>query len=371
MRLTFVLGTRPEVIKLAPVILEAQKRRHHTKVILTGQHAQLAGPLLEFFGIKPTLDLNVMSANQSLTSLSARLLEKLDGHKDRLQADFLLTQGDTTSAFIASYWAFCNGIQVAHVEAGLRTHNIRNPFPEEANRQLIGRIADLHFAPTQAARSALRKENISKSRIHVVGNTGIDALFFSLEKIQAGEAVALKERLNPEVLKWAGERRIALVTAHRRESFGQPLQDLCHGLLKLVDAVDDLCIIYPVHPNPNVQKQVKKLLAKHPKILLIEPLPYVAFVTLMQKASIILTDSGGVQEEAPSLKKPILVLRETSERPEGIRKGFAKLVGTNPETIYREGLKALKKGCTGKGNNPYGDGQAAKKILQALERAKR
>lgn len=367
MKLTFVLGTRPEVIKLAPVILEAKKRGHKTTIALTGQHAQLALPLLKFFGLRPSLDLKVMSANQSLTALSGRLMEKLDSVAGRLEGDFLLTQGDTTSAFIASYWAFCRRQKVAHVEAGLRTYRLDSPFPEEGNRQLISRLATLHFAPTQAARAALLRENADRSRICVTGNTAIDALAFTLQRLKEPARIEKKETLDPAVLRWISGRKLALVTAHRRESFGKPFDNLCRGLLAFLDSAPDVCAVYPVHPNPNVRKTVSRRLGKHPRILLVQPLPYVAFVTLMSKSSLIFTDSGGVQEEAPTLRKPILVLRDTSERPEGIEKGFARLVGTDARKIHQEGLRALRKGCEGRGKNPYGDGHAAARILDALQ----
>ncbi len=367
-KFTFIFGTRPEVIKLAPVILEAKRRGHRARVVLTGQHRHLALPLLKFFGIKPDLDLNVMSHDQTLAGLSWKLLESLEKHEKKLAGDFVITQGDTTSAFVSSYWAFCRGIPVAHVEAGLRTFQLRNPFPEEGNRQLIGRLADLHFAPTERAVAALKKENVPASRIHRVGNTSIDALLFTLDRLRSGAKIDESELVPSRIRREISGRRLVLVTAHRRESFGQPFHDMCQGILKLVAASPDLVVVYPVHPNPHVRKVVNRALAHHPQILLVDPLPYVAFVSLMREADLILTDSGGVQEEVPSLRKPILVMRETSERPEGIKLGFTKLVGTNPGKIVREGLAALQHGCRGKGANPYGDGKSAQRIVHAMEK---
>lgn len=370
MRITFVLGTRPEVIKLAPVILEARKR-HRVKVVFTGQHAHMALPLARFFGITPDLTLDVMVADQTLTGLSGALLKSLDQHAADLDTDFLVTQGDTTSAFVASYWGFCRKLRVVHVEAGLRTNDISSPFPEEANRQLIGRIAELHFAPTNKAARALAAEKVPAKIVFTVGNTAIDALFFARERLEkAGHGgSASAEILDGKIRSWVAKRRLVLVTAHRRENFGEPLREICKGIKKLVDSDPRLCAVYPVHPNPNVKNVVEKLLGGHERILLTPPQGYLAFVELMSLSSLILTDSGGVQEEAPSLKKPILVLRESSERPEGVKRGFARLVGSDPEKICRLGALYLKKGCGGKGKNPYGDGSAAKRIVKILERS--
>jgi UDP-N-acetylglucosamine 2-epimerase (non-hydrolysing) len=368
MKVSVVLGTRPEVIKLAPVIQAAKQRGHEVQVILTGQHRHMALPLLEFFGISPDKNLDVMTMNQSLTTLSERVLHTLNEMGEQAKSDVLLVQGDTTSAFVAGYWAFCHRIPVAHVEAGLRTYDLNAPFPEEANRQLIGRIARFHFAPTAQAKTALKKENVNAKNIFVVGNTAIDALNYTLKRTKDLNIPDV-ERLKPEILDFVGDNQLVLVTAHRRESFGGGFEGICKGIRAVADARKDVRIIYPVHPNPNVRDPVNKLLGDHPQIMLVDPLPYFGFILLMQKASVLLTDSGGIQEEGPTLRKPILVMRDTTERPEGVRKGFSKLVGTNPKKIEKETLLALKKGCSGKGPNPYGDGKSAFRIIKTLEKA--
>lgn len=373
LKLAIVLGTRPEVIKLAPVVHEAKKRGHDVRVVFSGQHREMGKALMKSFGIQSDLDLDVMSPGQTLSSLSTKVLQELDRNEASLQdADYLLVQGDTTTAFVAAYWAFCKRIPIAHVEAGLRTYDLDAPFPEEGNRQLIGRIANLHFSPTSQAEKALLREKVHQERVHSVGNTGIDALQFVLKILKdpkARQQIAEQERVPAAVELFIGDKEVVLVTAHRRESFGEGLEGICQGILRLAAEYPDLRFVYPVHPNPKVQETVRSLLGKQANILLCEPLPYVAFVALMSRSKILLTDSGGVQEEAPSLRKPILVLRETTERPEGVKLGFASLVGFRPEKIFKEASKALKQGCQGKGKNPYGDGKASVRIIRALEKA--
>ena len=373
LKLAIVLGTRPEVIKLAPVVHEAKKRGHDVKVVFSGQHREMGKALMKSFGIKSDFDLDVMSPGQTLSSLSTKVLQELDRNEDALKdADYLLVQGDTTTAFVAAYWAFCKRIPIAHVEAGLRTYDLDAPFPEEGNRQLIGRIANLHFAPTDQAEKALLREKVPQERVHSVGNTGIDALQFVLKILKdpkARQQIAEQERVPEAIERFMGDKEVVLITAHRRESFGEGLEGICQGILRLAAEHSDLRFVYPVHPNPKVQETVKSLLGKQENILLCEPLPYVAFVALMNRSKILLTDSGGVQEEAPSLRKPILVLRETTERPEGVKLGFASLVGFRPEKIFKEANRALKQGCRGKGKNPYGDGKASTRIIRALEKA--
>lgn len=367
MKLTLVMGTRPEVIKLAPLILEAKRRKHSVTVVLTGQHRHMALPLLQFFGIEPDLDLDVMVPNQTLTSLSASVLQKLDAQQDKIKADYLIVQGDTTSAAMAAYWGFCHRIPVVHVEAGLRTYDLTAPFPEEANRQLIGRIADLHFAPTKASAAALKKEQIPLGKIHTVGNTAIDALHIVLQKLKSG-AIPLGEKMSAEISQFVGDSKLVLVTAHRRENFGHAFEDMCRGILSIAESNPDVKIVYPVHPNPNVRQPVEKMLKQHPQILLCDPQPYVAFIDLMKRADVLLTDSGGVQEEGPTLRKPIIVMRNTTERPEGLKAGYSKLVGTDARKIKTETLKALKSGCKGRGKNPYGDGKTSARIIAILGR---
>lgn len=373
LKLTIVLGTRPEVIKLAPVVHEAKRLGHDVKVVFSGQHREMGKALMKSLGIQSDFDLDVMAPGQTLSSLSSKVINQLDANeKHFLDSDYLLVQGDTTTSFVAAYWAFCKRIPIAHVEAGLRTYDLTAPFPEEGNRQLIGRIADLHFAPTDQAEKALLKEKVSKEKVFSVGNTGIDALHFVLKMLKdpASRAqITEQERVPAKVDEFIGANKMVLITAHRRESFGEGLEGICRGILRLAEANPDIRFVYPVHPNPKVQETVRSFLGSQANLLLCDPLPYTAFVDLMARSEILLTDSGGVQEEAPSLKKPILVLRETTERPEGVKLGFAKLVGFNPDKIFREATAALKKGHQGKGKNPYGDGKASVRILKELERA--
>lgn len=365
MRISVVLGTRPEVIKLAPVIHELGRRGCQTQVIHTGQHTSLAEDLYRFFEIDLTVNLHVMLEKPNLNRLTERIIGRLEDSGLARESDWILVQGDTTSAFAGAYWGFCNRIPVAHIEAGLRTFNLSSPFPEEGNRQLIGRIASEHFAPTSAAAQNLRREGIDPSSIHIVGNTSIDALHYALERIHSGTVTA-SDRLNPEVANFIGDRKFVLVTAHRRENVGQPLARICEALLELARLRPDLCFVLPVHPNPHIRGQITEALASHPRILCCEPQGYIAFSELMSRADLILTDSGGVQEEAPSLNKPILVLRESTERPEGVAAGFAKLVGSDKDLIVTEALLALEHGAVLKGPNPYGDGRAAQRIANVL-----
>lgn len=373
LKLTIVLGTRPEVIKLAPVVHEAKRLGHEVKVVFSGQHREMGKALMKSLGIQSDFDLDVMAPGQTLSSLSAKVIQQLDAHEGNfLDSDFLLVQGDTTTSFVAAYWAFCKRIPIAHVEAGLRTYDLAAPFPEEGNRQLIGRLADLHFAPTGQAEKALLKEKVAREKVFTVGNTGIDALHFVLKMLKdpaARAKVSEAERVPPAVEAFIGASKMVLITAHRRESFGEGLEGICRGIVRLAEANPAIRFVYPVHPNPKVQETVRALLGKQTNILLCDPLPYTAFVDLMSRSEILLTDSGGVQEEAPSLKKPILVLRETTERPEGVKLGFAKLVGFHPDKIFREAMAALKNGHRGRGKNPYGDGKASARILKELERA--
>ena len=366
MNLKVILGTRPEVIKLAPVIREARARGHLVEVLTTGQHGHLVTPLLNFFALSADVDLQVMRPDQGLPGLSARVLERLEERAG--PADCVLVQGDTTSAAMGAYWAFCRRIPVAHVEAGLRTRDLASPFPEEGNRQLIGRLASLHFAPTLQSATALHEERIDSARVRTVGNTAIDALLFALERISTGD-VPGDQRLSPEVERFcerAGDE-LVLVTAHRRESYGEGFAGICEGIRKVVDARRAAHVIYPVHPNPNVRQVAYPMLGDHPRVLLCEPQPYGAFVALMGRARVLLTDSGGIQEEAPSLRKPIVVLRKCTERPEGVAAGFAKLVGTDPDLIAREALRALDDPSVPDAPNPYGDGRASMEIVRALE----
>jgi UDP-N-acetylglucosamine 2-epimerase (non-hydrolysing) len=365
MRISIVFGTRPEVIKLAPVALQARRAGHDVKLIFTGQHRDMVLPLLRLFGLAPDLDLEAMTHDQTLSGLSSRILTAMDTHRDQISSDVVIVQGDTTSAFIAAYWAFLHQVPVAHVEAGLRTYDLQAPFPEEGNRQLIGRLARLHFAPTLQAAKCLKNECIREG-VHIVGNTSIDALLYSLGRIRLGD-IPPQGTLSSELREFASGGKTVLVTAHRRENHGEGMRRICEALLQIVERDPDVRIVYPVHPNPNVRKPANELLGNHRRILLCDPLPYLAFVEMMDRAAVLLTDSGGVQEEGPTLRKPILVMRDTTERPEGVDAGFAKLIGTQADRIIEASLLALKEGCTTDAANPYGDGMSAERIISILE----
>lgn len=366
--LLFVLGTRPEAIKLAPVIQAAKASRGaRVQVCLTGQHREMLQPYLELFGINPDFDLDVMRPGQALSGLVARVLQGLDPLLAAERPDWVIVQGDTSTALAAALAAFHRGIAVAHVEAGLRTWNLQSPFPEELNRQVIGRIAALHFAPTAWAASNLRKEGVADAAIVVTGNTVIDALLSVRHR--ARDAGRLAERF----AAIAG-RRLLLVTGHRRESFGQGFEDLCHAIAKAVADWPDLCVVYPVHLNPRVREPVQRILgpaSSDGRLILCEPVDYLTFIALLDAAWAVLTDSGGVQEEAPALGKPVLCMRDTTERPEGVEAGVVKLVGTSQRTILA-GIAALHDDPSvyaqmSRQINAYGDGGAAPRILKALE----
>jgi UDP-N-acetylglucosamine 2-epimerase (non-hydrolysing) len=362
-----IVGTRPEAIKLAPVILELKGRdkEFNCKVCSTGQHRQMLDQVMGLFNIKPDHDLTIMTPGQSLAQITSLAVEGLDQVIAEEKPDVVLVQGDTTTAFCGALAAYYHQVRVGHVEAGLRTDNKFAPFPEEINRRLVGQITDFHFAPTSKAREALLREGVSSKSIFVTGNTVIDAL------LQVRKSVQKQTPELPSGLAARIEgRRVVLVTGHRRESFGRGFEDLCRAIRRVADAYPDALFVYPVHMNPKVREPVIRILGDHPRICLIEPLDYAAFVWLMDRALIVLTDSGGVQEEAPSLGKPVLVMRENTERPEGIQAGNARLVGVNQGRIV-EGLSLLlsdpvereKMTCV---RNPYGDGRAAKRIVDVL-----
>lgn len=359
-RLLIVMGTRPEVIKLAPVIIRARSRsdEFETCVVTTGQHREMLNQMLEMFKITVDLDLDIMMPNQDLRYITTAALSGLYDAIARVKPDWVIVQGDTTTTLAGALAAFYQQVPVAHVEAGLRTYDKRQPFPEEINRRLTTQIADAHFAPTTLARERLLREGVHEDAIWVTGNTGIDALFLALG-LNAEETVP-----GP-----SGERRL-LVTAHRRENQGEPMKNVCRALLRLADEFPDLRIAYPVHLSPTVRNVVFPLLSEHPRIELLEPLDYRRFVEEMQRAHVILTDSGGIQEEAPSLGKPVLVMRETTERPEGIEAGTARLIGTEEEKVYAETARLLRDDDAywemAQARNPYGDGRATKRILSVL-----
>lgn len=339
-----------------------------TRVCVTAQHREMLDQVLQLFDITPDYDLDVMSPNQSLTTITSRILTELEPILKSFQPDTVLVHGDTSTTFTASLAAYYQQIRIGHVEAGLRTNNIYSPWPEEANRQLTSVITNYHFAPTSTARENLLRENVPAEKIQVTGNTVIDALFHVLEKFKSDDSLTQKaQQCLPEV---DASKRLILVTGHRRENFGSGFEQICKALASLASTYPDVQIVYPVHLNPNVQEPVNRLLKNHDNILLLKPLDYLPFVYLMNQSYLILTDSGGIQEEAPSLGKPVLVMRETTERPEAVEAGTVKLVGTNFEKIVCEASALLDSETyyqsMSQAHNPYGDGLASKRIADFL-----
>ena len=357
-----VLGTRPEAIKLAPVILELRRRNLPVLTIMTAQHRELADDVLKVFGITPDFDLDVMTPAQSLAETSAILLTKLAATYEAVRPQLVLTQGDTTTTLAASLAAYYQAIPVGHVEAGLRTLDKRNPFPEEMNRRLTSCLADLHFAPTATAQRALLEEGVPPSSVTITGNTVIDALLW----VRAHTTPALDIRS----LGIVPGTHIIVVTSHRRENWGRPLEQLCAAVGTIVDRFTDTAVVWPVHPNPAVKNTVSRLLARHERVHLLPPLSYVDFVHLMDAAHFLITDSGGIQEEAPSLAKPVLVARSNTERPEAVEAGTARLVGTEAKDIVAAANTLL---CSpaeyehmARQHNPFGDGLASRRIADAI-----
>lgn len=356
-----IFGTRPEAIKMAPLVLELKKRPEEFEAIVTvtAQHREMLDQVLSIFDIQPDYDLNIMKDRQTLMDVTTRGLEGLDDVMKKVKPDIVLVHGDTTTTFIAGLAAFYNQIQVGHVEAGLRTWNKYSPYPEEMNRQLTGVLADLHFAPTDKSTANLQAENKKEERIFVTGNTAIDAL-----------KTTVKETYEHEVLTKLGDDRLILLTAHRRENLGDPMKNMFRAVKRVVDEHEDVQVVYPVHLNPVVRETANDILGNDPRIHLIEPLDVIDFHNFAERAHIILTDSGGVQEEAPSLGVPVLVLRDTTERPEGIEAGTLKLAGTEEETIYALAKELLIDEDVYKqmsqASNPYGDGLASKRICDAI-----
>jgi UDP-N-acetylglucosamine 2-epimerase (non-hydrolysing) len=373
-RIAVFIGTRPEAVKMAPVIAALDKAAGLAPLVVnTGQHRELIDQVIELFGIRVDRDLAVMEPDQSLAPLLARLLERIDGVLAAERPDMVLAQGDTSTVLATALAVFYRQIPFGHVEAGLRTGNLRSPFPEEANRVLTSQLATLHFAPTETAANALRREHIPGERILVTGNTVIDALFMERERQRDADVRqrldrVLRERIGPDF----GERQFVLITGHRRENFGSGFEQICDALATLAKRYVDHLFVYPVHLNPNVQSVVRRRLGELENIRLIEPQPYAEFVALMAGCRLVLTDSGGVQEEAPSLGKPVLVMRDTTERPEGVTAGTVKLVGADAAVIVRETTRLLDDPdayrAMAEAVNPYGDGRAAPRIVEAIER---
>jgi len=364
-KILFVFGTRPEAIKMASVIKRFQEESNgiETKVCVTAQHRQMLDQVLGFFEIVPDYDLNLMTANQDLYSISAAVLLNFKKVLEDFAPDYVFVHGDTTTSTFSALASFYAGIKVGHIEAGLRTYNKYAPFPEELNRQITGRIASIHFAPSAQAQQNLLSEGVKENDIIVTGNTVVDSLLWGLKKLEHyedGELLELKKKVDVD-------RQLVLVTGHRRENFGDPFLSICKAL-KRISEIDNVQIIYPVHLNPNVQRPVKELLSNIPNVLLIEPVSYPSFIWLMSVCSLILTDSGGIQEEAPTLGKKVLVMRDTTERPEAIEAGTAKLVGTDADCIYNSVYEILGNKSTHLlKENPYGDGRAAQRIFNFIE----
>jgi UDP-N-acetylglucosamine 2-epimerase (non-hydrolysing) len=362
-----VFGTRPEAIKIAPIVRALKETPEvESRVCVTAQHRQMLDQVLELFEIKPDYDLDLMRDNQSLAEISASIFTHLDPVLTDFQPDWVLVVGDTTTVVTTSLLSYYRRIKVGHVEAGLRTHNKWHPFPEELNRRIATVIADLHFAPTEWSKANLLREGIDERNILVTGNPVIDALNFVAKQEEPPEITTLINKLETRAL---AKKSLLLVTAHRRENFGKPFENICHAIKELAFR-QDVEIVYPVHLNPNVQEPVNRILKDIPRITLLPPLDYRPMVHLMKHAKLLITDSGGLQEEAPSLGIPVLVLRETTERPEGIEAGTLKLVGTETAQIVREAERLLDDPVAhakmAKAANPYGDGHAAERIIRAL-----
>lgn len=370
MKVLTVFGTRPEAIKMAPLVHAlAQDSEIEARLCVTAQHREMLDQVLQLFAITPDYDLNIMRPGQGLTEVTSRILEGLKGVFAEFTPDVVLVHGDTTTTFAASLAAFYHRIPVGHVEAGLRTGDLYSPWPEEANRTLTGHLATYHFPPTEAARQNLLRENLNASRMFVTGNTVIDALFWVRDRVLKEESLhaSLATRypfLDPN-------RKMILVTGHRRESFGDGFERICSALAEIARLHPDVQIVYPVHLNPNVSEPVNRILRGIENIVLIEPQEYLPFVWLMVHAWLILTDSGGIQEEAPSLGKPVLVMRETTERPEAVEAGTVRLVGTDVQKIVREATRLLTDEeayhSMSRAHNPYGDGLACQRIVDALK----
>lgn len=378
-KVLIVFGTRPEGIKMAPVVKALKKdiKNFITKVCVTAQHREMLDQVLNIFEIKPDYDLNIMKAGQDLYDISARVLVELRPVLKEFKPDVVLVHGDTTTSSMAALAAFYEQIRVGHVEAGLRTHNIYSPWPEEMNRQITGRITTYHFAPTELSKDNLLKENVNSDNIIVTGNTVIDALFMALNKIK--DNMELENKLKKQIVDFGysnfedvkeGNRKMLLITGHRRENFGEGFVNMCEAMKDIALKNPEFDLVYPVHLNPNVRKPVNEILGDISNIFLIEPLEYLPFIYLMEKSYLVLTDSGGIQEEAPSLGKPVLVMRDTTERPEAVEAGTVELVGTDKNLIIKKVNELIKDKSKyekmSKAHNPYGDGNASIRILESF-----
>ncbi len=370
-KILIIFGTRPEAIKMAPLVKQFQKYTEifETKVCVTAQHREMLDQVLDFFEIIPDYDLNLMKKNQNLHELTSVIINSLKPILDEFNPDYAFVHGDTTTSMSASIASFYSGSKVCHVEAGLRTNNKYSPFPEEINRQLTGRICDYHFAPTEKSKLNLINENISKNSVIVTGNTVIDALLNSIEKVNKKPSKLIIS-LSKKILN----SKVILVTGHRRENHGSGIESICYALKKLAERNKNIFIVYPVHLNPKIKNPVEKILSNINNIILLEPLAYQDFIWLMNRSTIIITDSGGIQEEAPSLGKPVLVMRETTERPEAVEAGTVLLVGTDENLIFNKTSELLndkkKFDKMSTLHNPYGDGNASKRIVNFIKNLK-
>lgn len=355
-----IFGTRPEAIKMAPLVKELESRKEIKSIVcVTAQHREMLDQVLNIFKIKPDYDLNIMKQGQSLSEITSRVLLGLEEVIKKEEPNIILVHGDTTTTFAGALAAFYNKVDIGHVEAGLRTYDKYSPFPEEANRIMVDKITDMYFAPTEVSKNNLLKENIDESKIYVTGNTAIDAMKYTIS-----------DDYNNSLFDWVGDSKLILLTAHRRENLGEPMYNIFKAVKRLVNDNKDIKVIYPIHLNPLVRKIANEVFEDNDRIKLIEPLEVIDFHNFINKSYLILTDSGGIQEEAPSLGKPVLVLRDTTERPEGITAGTLKLVGTNEDNIYNEATILLNNeneyNKMSKASNPYGDGNTSKYIVDAI-----
>lgn len=355
-----IFGTRPEAIKMAPLVKELEKRKEIESIVcVTAQHREMLDQVLKVFDIKPDYDLNIMKQGQTLSEITSRVLLGLEEVIKEVKPNIILVHGDTTTTFAGALAAFYNNVDIGHVEAGLRTWNKYSPFPEEMNRQMVDCMTDMYFAPTEVSKNNLLIQGINEDKIYITGNTAIDAMNYTVN-----------DNYYNEIFNWVGEDKLILLTAHRRENLGEPMKNIFNAVKRLVIEVPNIKVVYPIHLNPNIRKIADEVIGNNDKIKIIEPLEVIDFHNFINKSYLILTDSGGIQEEAPSLGKPVLVLRDTTERPEGIKAGTLKLIGTDEKKVYKEIKKLLVDKSEyekmSKANNPYGDGFASKKIVDEI-----